>query len=118
MSEYAKEDVLVSADWVEDHLDHFRSDDSDYRLLEVDVDTEVYDEEGHAPGAIGLDWETDLRDQVERDLLSKEDFEALMEDIGVTEDTTVVLYGDNANWFAAYTYWEFKYYGQIGRAHV
>ena len=111
MSEYAKEDVLVSADWVEDYLDHFRSDDSDYRLLEVDVDTEVYDEEGHAPGAIGLDWETDLRDQVERDLLSKEDFEALMEDIGVTEDTTVVLYGDNANWFAAYTYWEFKYYG-------
>jgi len=111
MSEYAKEDVLVSADWVEDHLDHFRSDDSDYRLLEVDVDTEVYDEEGHAPGAIGLDWEKDLRDQVERDLLKKEDFEALMEEVGITEDTTVVLYGDNANWFAAYTYWEFKYYG-------
>ena len=111
MSEYAKEDVLVSADWVEDHLDHFRSDDSDYRLLEVDVDTEVYDEEGHAPGAIGLNWETDLRDQVERDLLKKEDFEALLGDLGVTEDTTVVLYGDNANWFAAYTYWEFKYYG-------
>ncbi|MFQ3318814.1 MAG: thiosulfate/3-mercaptopyruvate sulfurtransferase [Natronomonas sp.] len=111
MSDYAKSDVLVSADWVENHLDDFQSDDSDYRLLEVDVDTEVYDEEGHAPGAIGLDWEQDLRDQVQRDLLSKEGFEALMEELGITDDTTVVLYGDNANWFAAYTYWEFKYYG-------
>ncbi|PSQ18711.1 sulfurtransferase [Halobacteriales archaeon QS_8_69_73] len=111
MTDYATEDVLVSADWVEDHLDQFRSDDPDYRLLEVDVDTEVYDEEGHAPGAIGLNWEADLRDQVERDLLKKDDFEALLGDLGVTEDTTVVLYGDNANWFAAYTYWEFKYYG-------
>ncbi|PSP49261.1 sulfurtransferase [Halobacteriales archaeon QH_7_69_31] len=111
MSDYAKEDVLVSADWVEEHLDDFRSDAPDYRLLEVDVDTEVYDDEGHAPGAIGLDWETDLRDTVERDILDKEDFEALNERLGITEDTTVVLYGDNANWFAAYTYWEYKYYG-------
>ena len=111
MSDYAKEDVLVSADWAEEHLGEFRSDAPDYRLLEVDVDTEVYDEEGHAPGAIGLDWETDLRDTVERDILDKEDFEALNERLGITEDTTVVLYGDNANWFAAYTYWEYKYYG-------
>ena len=111
MSDYAKEDVLVSADWAEDHLGEFQSDAPDYRLLEVDVDTEVYDEEGHAPGAIGLDWETDLRDTVERDILDKDDFEALNERLGITEDTTVVLYGDNANWFAAYTYWEYKYYG-------
>ena len=111
MSDYAKEDVLVSADWVEDRLDDFRSDAPDYRLLEVDVDTEVYDAEGHAPGAIGLDWEHDLRDTVERDILKKDDFEALNERLGITEDTTVVLYGDNANWFAAYTYWEYKYYG-------
>jgi thiosulfate/3-mercaptopyruvate sulfurtransferase len=111
MSNYAKEDVLVSADWVEDHIDDFRSDAPDYRLLEVDVDTEVYDEEGHAPGAIGLDWEQDLRDTVERDILKKDEFEALNERLGITEDTTVVLYGDNANWFAAYTYWEYKYYG-------
>ncbi len=111
MSTYANEDVLVSADWVENHLDEFQTPNSGYRLLEVDVDTEVYDEEGHAPGAIGLDWEQDLRDQVERDLLKKEDFEALIEQLGITEDTTVVLYGDNSNWFAAYTYWEFKYYG-------
>ena len=111
MSDYAKEDVLVSADWAEEHLGEFQSDAPDYRLLEVDVDTEVYDEEGHAPGAIGLDWETDLRDTVERDILDKDDFEALNERLGITEDTTVVLYGDNANWFAAYTYWEYKYYG-------
>ena len=111
MSDYAKEDVLVSAEWAEEHLGEFQSDASDYRLLEVDVDTEVYDEEGHAPGAIGLDWETDLRDTVERDILDKDDFEALNERLGITEDTTVVLYGDNANWFAAYTYWEYKYYG-------
>jgi len=109
MSDYAK-DVLVSADWVEEHLDHFESDDDDYRLVEVDVDTELYDE-SHAPGAIGWNWETDLQDQVERDILEKEDFEALLGSHGISEDTTVVLYGDNANWFAAYTYWQFKYYG-------
>ncbi|MFC6989840.1 sulfurtransferase [Haloplanus sp. GCM10025708] len=109
MSKYAK-DVLVSADWVEDNLDSFQSDDPDYRLVEVDVDTEAYDE-GHAPGAIGFNWETDLQDQTTRDILSKDDFEALMGSHGITEDSTVVLYGDNSNWFAAYTYWQFKYYG-------
>ncbi|QLH81437.1 sulfurtransferase [Halosimplex pelagicum] len=109
MSDYAK-DVLVSADWVDEHLDDFESDDDDYRLVEVDVDTELYDE-SHAPGAVGWNWETDLQDQVERDILDKEDFEALLGSAGISEDTTVVLYGDNANWFAAYTYWQFKYYG-------
>jgi len=109
MSDYAK-DVLVSADWVEDNLEKFESDDSDYRLVEVDVDTELYDE-SHAPGAIGFNWETDLQDQTERDVLSKEEFEATMGGAGISEDSTVVLYGDNANWFAAYTYWQFKYYG-------
>ena len=109
MSDYAK-DVLVSADWVEDHLDEFQSDDPEYRLVEVDVDTEAYDE-GHAPGAIGFNWETQLQDQVERDILTKEDFEDLLGSHGISEDSTVVLYGDNSNWFAAYTYWQFKYYG-------
>jgi thiosulfate/3-mercaptopyruvate sulfurtransferase len=108
-SGYAK-DVLVSADWVENHLDDFQSDDSDYRLVEVDVDTEAYDE-GHAPGAIGFNWETQLQDQTTRDILSKGDFEALLGGHGIAEDSTVVLYGDNSNWFAAYTYWQFKYYG-------
>jgi thiosulfate/3-mercaptopyruvate sulfurtransferase len=109
MSDYAK-DVLVSADWVEEHLDEFQSDDPEYRLVEVDVDTEAYDE-GHAPGAIGFNWETQLQDQTTRDILSKEDFAELMGSHGIGEDSTVVLYGDNSNWFAAYTYWQFKYYG-------
>ncbi len=108
-SEYAK-DVLVSADWVENHLDEFQSDDPAYRLVEVDVDTEAY-AEGHAPGAIGWNWETQLQDQTTRDLLDKADFEDLLGSHGITPDSTVILYGDNSNWFAAYTYWQFKYYG-------
>lgn len=109
MSEYAK-DVLVSADWVEDRLDEFQSDDPSLRLVEVDVDTEAYDE-GHAPGSIGFNWETQLQDQLTRDILSKEEFEFLLGSHGIAPDSTVVLYGDNSNWFAAYAYWQFKYYG-------
>ncbi|SFS39027.1 sulfurtransferase [Halostagnicola kamekurae] len=108
-TEYAN-DVLVTADWVEDRLDQFESDDSDLRLVEVDVDTEAYDD-AHAPGAIGFNWETQLQDQTRRDILEKEDFEDLLGSHGISEDSTVVLYGDNSNWFAAYTYWQFKYYG-------
>lgn len=109
MSEYAK-DVIVSADWVEDRLDEFQSDDPSLRLVEVDVDTEAYDE-GHAPGSIGFNWETQLQDQLTRDILSKEEFESLLGSHGIAPDSTVVLYGDNSNWFAAYAYWQFKYYG-------
>ncbi|MDG5778217.1 sulfurtransferase [Haloarculaceae archaeon H-GB2-1] len=109
MTDYAN-DVLVTAEWVEDRLDEFQSDDSDLRLVEVDVDTEAY-EESHAPGAIGFNWETQLQDQTTRDILTKEDFEDLLGSHGISEDDTVVLYGDNSNWFAAYTYWQFKYYG-------
>jgi len=108
-SDYAK-DVLVSADWVEDRLDEFGSDDPGHRLIEVSVDTEAYDE-AHAPGAIGFSWETQLQDQTRRDILGREAFEALLGDHGVSEESTVVLYGDNSNWFAAYAYWQFKYYG-------
>ncbi|MFB6106557.1 MAG: sulfurtransferase [Halobacteriaceae archaeon] len=108
-TDYAK-DVLVSADWVEDRLDEFQSDDPDYRLVEVDVDTEAY-EGGHAPGAIGFNWETQLQDQSARDVLSKDDFASLLGTHGISDESTVVLYGDNANWFAAYAYWQFKYYG-------
>ena len=103
-------DVLVSADWVEANLDAFQRDDPAYRLVEVDVDTEAYDE-SHAPGAIGFNWESQLQDQTTRDILTKEDFETLLGSHGITEESTVVLYGDNANWFAAYTYWQFTYYG-------
>ena len=109
MTDYAN-DVLVTADWVADNLDAFQDDDADHRLVEVDVDTEAYDE-GHAPGAIGFNWETQLQDQTTRDILGKADFEALLGSHGISEDDTVVLYGDNSNWFAAYTYWQFKYYG-------
>jgi thiosulfate/3-mercaptopyruvate sulfurtransferase len=109
MTDYAN-DVLVTADWVADHLDAFQDDDSDHRLVEVDVDTEAYDE-GHAPGAIGFNWETQLQDQTTRDILDEEDFETLLGSHGISDDDTVVLYGDNSNWFAAYTYWQFKYYG-------
>ncbi|QHS15826.1 sulfurtransferase [Halopenitus persicus] len=108
-SDYAN-DVLVSADWVEARLDEFESADSDLRLVEVDVDTEAYDE-AHAPGAIGFNWESQLQDQTQRDILEKEDFEALLGDHGISDDSTVVLYGDNSNWFAAYAYWQFKYWG-------
>ncbi|QLK24706.1 sulfurtransferase [Natrinema zhouii] len=108
-NDYAK-DVLVTADWVEERLDDFQDDGSDLRLVEVDVDTEAY-EDAHAPGAIGFNWETQLQDQTQRDILDKEDFEELLGSHGISEDDTVVLYGDNSNWFAAYTYWQFKYYG-------
>ncbi|WP_049985567.1 sulfurtransferase [Halobellus rufus] len=106
---YAK-DVLVSPEWVEENLDEFQSDDPAHRLVEVDVDTEAYDE-SHAPGAIGFNWESQLQDQTNRDILDKDDFEDLLGSHGISEDSTVVLYGDNSNWFAAYTYWQFKYYG-------
>jgi thiosulfate/3-mercaptopyruvate sulfurtransferase len=109
MTDYAN-DVIVSADWVEGHLDEFQSDDPDHRLVEVDVDTEAYDE-AHAPGAVGFNWETQLQDQQTRDILDKSEFENLLGSHGITEDTTVVLYGDNSNWFAAYSYWQFKYWG-------
>jgi len=109
MSEYAN-DVLVSADWVENNRDAFESDDPGHRLVEVDVDTEAY-EAAHAPGAVGFNWESQLQDQTTRDILNKDDFEDLLGSHGISEDSTVVLYGDNSNWFAAYAYWQFKYYG-------
>ncbi|WP_049980344.1 sulfurtransferase [Halolamina rubra] len=107
--EYAT-DALVSADWVAERLDEFQRDDPDLRLVEVSVDTESYDDE-HAPGAVGFNWETQLQDQTTRDILSKGDFEELLGAHGIANDSTVVLYGDNSNWFAAYAYWQFQYYG-------
>ena len=101
---YAK-DVLVETDWVAAHLD-----DPKVKLVEVDVDTEAY-EEGHAPGAIGWNWTTDLQDPVRRDILSKEQLEALLSRSGIANDDLIVLYGDNNNWFAAYAYWLLSLYG-------
>ncbi len=98
-------DVLVSTDWAMQHLQ-----DPDKRFIEVDVDTTQY-ESGHLPGAIAFNWQSQLQDQVTRDIISKEGFEKLASEAGITPQTTVVLYGDNNNWFAAYAFWLFKYYG-------
>jgi thiosulfate/3-mercaptopyruvate sulfurtransferase len=101
----SRENALVSAAWVEEHL----ADDG-IVLIEVDEDTTSYDG-GHIKGAIKLDWTTELQDQVRRDFVNKQQFEALMSEKGVSNDDTVVLYGGNNNWFAAYAYWYFKLYG-------
>lgn len=97
--------VLVTTDWAANHLE-----DEGVRFVEVDVDTESYDS-GHIPGAIGWNWKTQLQDQLRRTISTKEDFEKLLQESGVSEDTTIVLYGDNNNWFAAWAYWLLKYYG-------
>jgi thiosulfate/3-mercaptopyruvate sulfurtransferase len=104
MAEYAK-DVLVDTQWVQDHLD-----DDSIRVVEVDENPALY-QEAHIPGAIGFDWKEDLQDPVKRDFLAAKEFGELMGSRGISNDHTVVLYGDRNNWFAAYTYWYFKYYG-------
>ncbi|HET8606290.1 MAG TPA: sulfurtransferase [Gaiellaceae bacterium] len=101
---YAK-DVLVSTDWVEEHLG-----DPGVVVAEVDENTDLY-EEGHIPGAVRLHWKEDLQDPVERDLIEKSAFEQLLGRLGIGNDTTVVVYGDKNNWFAAYAYWYLKVYG-------
>ena len=98
-------DVLVDTAWSEAHL----SDDH-VRFVEVDVDTYSF-EEGHVPGALAWNWTTDLSDPVQREILSRADFEQRMTDAGITPTTTVVLYGDNNNWFAAWAFWQLKIYG-------
>jgi thiosulfate/3-mercaptopyruvate sulfurtransferase len=103
-------DALVSVGWVVDRLDEFRRDDPSFRLLEVDIDPSNYDD-GHVPGATKVDWKTELQDSTTFDVPTKGDFEALLGGHGVDEDSTVVLYGDMMNWFAAYAYWLLTYYG-------
>lgn len=105
MADYAHPEVLVSTSWAAEHLS-----DPRVRLIEVDVDTSAYDQ-GHIPGAVGWNWQTQLQDGVRRDLLDKAAWEALLSKSGVANDTTIVLYGDNNNWFAAYAFWQLKYYG-------
>jgi thiosulfate/3-mercaptopyruvate sulfurtransferase len=101
---YAK-DVLVDADWVQQHLK-----DPTVRLVEVDVDTTAY-EQSHIPDAVGWNWTSQLADGIRRDIASREDFSKLLQKSGIGPDTTVVLYGDNNNWFAAWAYWQLKLYG-------
>jgi thiosulfate/3-mercaptopyruvate sulfurtransferase len=101
---YAKP-VLVTTEWLADHLE-----DDGLAIAEVDENPDLYDE-GHIPGAIKLHWREDLQDPVERDLIEKDEFEALMGRSGISNDTALILYGDRNNWFAAYAYWYLKIYG-------
>ena len=101
----SRADVLVSADWAEENLNT-----TGVVFVEVDEDVSAYDG-GHLPGAVRLDWKTELQDQIRRDFVNKEQFEALLSGKGISNDDTVVLYGGNNNWFAAYAYWYFKLYG-------
>lgn len=97
--------VLVSTDWVQEHLS-----DPTIRIVEVDVDTTAY-EQGHLPGALSFNWQTQLQDQVRRDIISKQDLEQLLSELGISNDHLIVLYGDNNNWFAAYAFWLLRLYG-------
>ncbi len=102
---YVHPEVLVDADWVQAHLN-----DPRVRLIEVDVNTHAYNE-GHIPGAVGFSWKKELQDQLVRAPVSKAQLEELLSNAGVSNDTTIVLYGDNNNWFAAWALWILKYYG-------
>jgi thiosulfate/3-mercaptopyruvate sulfurtransferase len=105
MADYAHPEVLVSTQWAADHLS-----DPKVRLVEVDVDTSAYDQ-GHIAGAVGWNWQSQLQDNVRRDLIDKATLERLLGQSGISNDTTIVFYGDNNNWFAAYAFWQLKYYG-------
>jgi thiosulfate/3-mercaptopyruvate sulfurtransferase len=101
----SRSDVLVSTDWAQSNLDT-----ESVVFVEVDEDTSAYDT-GHIPGAIKLDWKTDLQDPIKRDFVDAQQFSKLLSERGIANDDTVVLYGGNNNWFAAYAYWYFKLYG-------
>ncbi len=105
MARYAVPETLVETDWVKANLGK-----PGIKLVEIDVDTKAYDA-GHIPGAVGFNWQTQLQDQVKRDIISKEAFEKLVGGAGISPGDTVICYGDNNNWFAAYGFWLFKIYG-------
>ena len=105
MADYAHPEVLVSTEWVAEH-----QSDPKVRLIEVDVDTTAYDQ-GHIAGAVGWNWQTQLQDNIRRDLIERSAIEKLLGQAGVANDTTIIVYGDNNNWFAAYALWQLKYYG-------
>src|SRR5580658_1959811 len=105
MSDYAHPEVLVTTEWVAAH-----SKDPGLRVVEVDVDTTAFDQ-GHVHGAISWNWQTELQDAIRRDLAAPTAFEELLGKAGISPETTIVLYGDNNNWFAAWAFWQLKYYG-------
>jgi len=100
-----RDELLVTTDWLADHLN-----DPGIRVVEVDEDTDAYGR-GHIPGAVAVNWNTDLQDPLRRDFIDPEQFAKLQDSLGITPTTTVVLYGGNNNWFAAYAYWYYKVYG-------
>jgi thiosulfate/3-mercaptopyruvate sulfurtransferase len=105
MAESHPTDVLVDAAWAHQHLS-----DPEVRFIEVDVDTSAY-EQGHLPGAVAWNWTSQLSDGIRRDVATREDFGRLLSESGIDRDTTIVLYGDNNNWFAAWAYWQLQLYG-------
>ena len=105
MAEYARPDMLVSTQWVADHLN-----DQGVRIVESDEDVLLY-EVGHIPGAVKVDWHTDLQNPLRRDFVDQAGFERLCAERGIANDTTVVFYGDRNNWYATYSLWLFRYYG-------
>ena len=107
MTDYAK-NVLVDADWATEHID-----DPNVRFVEVDVDTSAYDE-GHIPGAIAWNWTSQLSDGLRRDIISRSELARLLSESGIGDGTTIVLYGDNNNWFAAWAYWQLRLFGVEG----
>ena len=104
--QYAHPEVLVDTQWIDDHLN-----DEGLRIVEVDYDPIANYELGHIPGSVLVEWKADINDPITRNILSKQAFEELLQRIGVDNDTTVALYGDFNNWFAAFAFWVFKYYG-------
>ena len=105
MADYAHPEALVSTEWVAQH-----GSDANVRLVEVDVDTSAY-EQGHIAGTVGWNWQSQLQQTVRRDVISQQDLERLLGSSGIGNDTTVILYGDNNNWFAAWAFWQLKMYG-------
>ena len=105
MNAYARPESIVETEWVYEHLD-----DPSVRLVEVDVDTNVFDH-GHISGAVGWNWQSQLQQGMVRDLIDKEGMQKLLSDSGISNSTTVILYGDNNNWFACWAFWQLKYYG-------
>ncbi len=107
MPDYANPNAIIETQWVADH-----HNDPNVRLVEVDVDTNAYDE-GHILGAVGWNWHTQLQQDIVRDLITRDELDKLLGSSGIDPRTTVVLYGDNNNWFAAWAYWQMKYYGHV-----
>lgn len=109
MSHHEHHESVATAEWVRDNLETVRSDAPDVRLVEVDLEPDVYDD-WHVPGAVQVDWEGDLIDELGGDLVDPEELSSLLGELGITPETTVVVYGDRANWFAAHAVWVLRYY--------